>query len=108
MSRPQSGRVVAGVAAGLAQNLGVSALSVRIALTALTLLGGWGRWPMPGCGFSRPRLTTPSSPPQPLSSCWCSWRWRVVRWVCWGFGASLAWRCHWRWCHRRGAGVVGV
>ncbi|WP_246823989.1 PspC domain-containing protein, partial [Corynebacterium sp. HMSC069E04] len=40
MSRPQSGRVVAGVAAGLAQNLGVSALSVRIALTALTLLGG--------------------------------------------------------------------
>ncbi|MDN6227565.1 PspC domain-containing protein, partial [Corynebacterium flavescens] len=42
MVRPRSERVVAGVAAGLAHNLGVDVVYVRIALTALTLLGGVG------------------------------------------------------------------
>ncbi|UTA72803.1 PspC domain-containing protein, partial [Corynebacterium aurimucosum] len=56
MSRPQSGRVVAGVAAGLAQNLGVSALSVRIALTALTLLGGVGAMAYAGLWIFTPAL----------------------------------------------------
>ncbi|WP_283175896.1 PspC domain-containing protein [Corynebacterium guaraldiae] len=86
MSRPQSGRVVAGVAAGLAQNLGVSALSVRIALTALTLLGGVGAMAYAGLWIFTPALDdAPPPAAAPSPSCWCSWRWRVVRWVCWGF-----------------------
>ena len=68
MSRPQSGRVVAGVAAGLAQNLGVSALSVRIALTALTLLGGVGAMAYAGLWIFTPALDeAPSSRRSPLS-----------------------------------------
>lgn len=68
MSRPQSGRVVAGVAAGLAQNLGVSALSVRIALTALTLLGGVGAMAYAGLWIFTPALDdAPSARRSPLS-----------------------------------------
>ncbi|QQU93713.1 PspC domain-containing protein [Corynebacterium aurimucosum] len=68
MSRPQSGRVVAGVAAGLAQNLGVSALSVRIALTALTLLGGVGAMAYAGLWIFTPALDdAPSTRRSPLS-----------------------------------------
>lgn len=68
MSRPQSGRVVAGVAAGLAQNLGVSALSVRIALTALTLLGGVGAMSYAGLWIFTPALDdAPSTRRSPLS-----------------------------------------
>lgn len=68
MSRPQSGRVVAGVAAGLAQNLGVSALSVRIALTALTLLGGVGAMAYAGLWIFTPALDdAPSTRRRPLS-----------------------------------------
>ena len=68
MSRPQSGRVVAGVAAGLAQNLGVSALSVRIALTALTLLGGVGAMAYAGLWIFTPALAdAPSTRRSPLS-----------------------------------------
>ncbi|MTD91699.1 ATP-binding protein [Corynebacterium hiratae] len=68
MSRPQSGRVVAGVAAGLAQNLGVSALSVRIALTALTLLGGVGAMAYAGLWIFTPALAdAPSARRSPLS-----------------------------------------
>lgn len=68
MSRPQSDRVVAGVAAGLAQNLGVSALSVRIALTALTLLGGVGAMAYAGLWIFTPALDdAPSSRRSPLS-----------------------------------------
>lgn len=68
MSRPQSGRVVAGVAAGLAQNLGVSALSVRIALTALTLLGGVGAMAYAGLWIFTPALDdAPSTRCSPLS-----------------------------------------
>ncbi|HIX80300.1 MAG TPA: PspC domain-containing protein [Candidatus Corynebacterium faecipullorum] len=68
MSRPQSGRVVAGVAAGMAQNLGVSALSVRIALTALTLLGGVGAMAYAGLWIFTPALDdAPSTRRSPLS-----------------------------------------
>ena len=68
MSRPQSGRVVAGVAAGLAQNLGVSALSARIALTALTLLGGVGAMAYAGLWIFTPALDdAPSTRRSPLS-----------------------------------------
>ncbi|MHC2798798.1 ATP-binding protein [Corynebacterium hesseae] len=68
MSRPQSGRVVAGVAAGLAQNLGVSVLSVRIALTALTLLGGVGAMAYAGLWIFTPALDdAPSARRSPLS-----------------------------------------
>ena len=68
MSRPQSGRVVAGVAAGLAQNLGGSALSVRIALTALTLLGGVGAMAYAGLWIFTPALDdAPSTRRSPLS-----------------------------------------
>ena len=68
MSRPQSGRVVAGVAAGLAQNLGVSALSVRIALTTLTLLGGVGAMAYAGLWIFTPALDdAPSARRSPLS-----------------------------------------
>lgn len=68
MSRPQSGRVVAGVAAGLAQNLGVSALSARIALTALTLLGGVGAMAYAGLWIFTPALDdAPSARRSPLS-----------------------------------------
>ena len=68
MSRPQSGRVVAGVAAGLAQNLGVSVLSVRIALTALTLLGGVGAMAYAGLWIFTPALDdAPSTRRSPLS-----------------------------------------
>ncbi|WP_083313788.1 ATP-binding protein [Corynebacterium sp. HMSC066C02] len=68
MSRPQSGRVVAGVAAGLAQNLGVSALSVRIVLTALTLLGGVGAMAYAGLWIFTPALDdAPSTRRSPLS-----------------------------------------
>ena len=68
MSRPQSGRVVAGVASGLAQNLGVSALSARIALTALTLLGGVGAMAYAGLWIFTPALDdAPSTRRSPLS-----------------------------------------
>lgn len=68
MSRPQSGRVVAGVAAGLAQNLGVSVLSARIALTALTLLGGVGAMAYAGLWIFTPALDdAPSTRRSPLS-----------------------------------------
>lgn len=68
MSRPQFGRVVAGVAAGLAQNLGVSALSARIALTALTLLGGVGAMAYAGLWIFTPALDdAPSTRRSPLS-----------------------------------------
>lgn len=68
MSRPQSGRVVAGVAAGLAQNLGVSALSARIALTAFTLLGGVGAMAYAGLWIFTPALDdAPSTRRSPLS-----------------------------------------
>lgn len=68
MPRPQSGRVVAGVAAGLAQNLGVSVLSARIALTALTLLGGVGAMAYAGLWIFTPALDdAPSTRRSPLS-----------------------------------------
>lgn len=68
MVRPQSDRVVAGVAAGLAQNLRVSVLSVRIALTALTLLGGVGAMAYAGLWIFTPALDdAPSSRRSPLS-----------------------------------------
>ena len=40
--RPAQGRMIAGVAAGIAQYLGVDATIVRIALTVLTVIGGAG------------------------------------------------------------------
>ncbi len=42
LSRPQSGRAIAGVAAGLAAHLGVDILLVRLVFVALCLLGGPG------------------------------------------------------------------
>ena len=56
MARPQSGRVVAGVAAGLARHLQVPVLSVRIALTALSLLGGVGALAYAGLWIFTPAL----------------------------------------------------
>ena len=68
MSRPQSGRVVAGVAAGLAQNLRVSVLAMRIALTVLTLLGGVGAMAYAGLWIFTPALDdAPSARRSPLS-----------------------------------------
>jgi phage shock protein C len=40
--RPASGRMIAGVAAGIAQYLGVDVTIVRIALAVLTVVGGAG------------------------------------------------------------------
>ena len=40
--RPASGRMIAGVAAGIAQYLGVDVTIVRIALALLTVVGGAG------------------------------------------------------------------
>jgi phage shock protein C len=40
--RPVSGRMIAGVAAGLAQYLGIDVTIVRIALAVLTVVGGAG------------------------------------------------------------------
>jgi phage shock protein PspC (stress-responsive transcriptional regulator) len=40
--RPASGRMIAGVAAGIAQYLGVDVTLVRIALALLTVIGGAG------------------------------------------------------------------
>ncbi|HUD37533.1 MAG TPA: PspC domain-containing protein [Streptosporangiaceae bacterium] len=40
--RPAQGRMIAGVAAGIAQYLGVDATLVRIALAVLTVIGGAG------------------------------------------------------------------
>jgi len=42
LSRPQHGRMLAGVAAGLADYLGVDATLVRIAFVLLTFVGGAG------------------------------------------------------------------
>ena len=56
MSRPQSGRVVAGVAAGLAQHLQIPVLYVRIALTVLTVMGGVGAMVYAGLWMSTPAL----------------------------------------------------
>ncbi len=42
MRRPEQGRVVAGVAAGLAQHLGVGVTAVRVAFVLLTFVGGFG------------------------------------------------------------------
>ncbi|OFT62225.1 histidine kinase [Corynebacterium sp. HMSC05E07] len=68
MARPQSGRVVAGVAAGLARHLQVPVLSVRIALTALSLLGGVGALAYAGLWIFTPALDdAPSSRRSPLS-----------------------------------------
>lgn len=68
MARPQSGRVVAGVAAGLARHLQVPVLSVRIALTALSLLGGVGAMAYAGLWIFTPALDdAPSSRRSPLS-----------------------------------------
>lgn len=68
MARPQSGRVVAGVAAGLARHLQVPVLSVRIALTALSLLGGVGVLAYAGLWIFTPALDdAPSSRRSPLS-----------------------------------------
>ncbi|AJI78098.1 ATP-binding protein [Corynebacterium singulare] len=68
MARPLSGRVVAGVAAGLARHLQVPVLSVRIALTALSLLGGVGALAYAGLWIFTPALDdAPSSRRSPLS-----------------------------------------
>jgi phage shock protein C len=40
--RPVSGRMIAGVAAGMAQYLGIDVTIVRIALAVLTVVGGAG------------------------------------------------------------------
>ena len=42
LRRPETGRVVAGVCAGLAEHLGVGVAVVRLAFVLLTLLGGFG------------------------------------------------------------------
>jgi len=42
LRRPQQGRVVAGVAAGLAEHLGVSVTAVRLAFVVLAFVGGFG------------------------------------------------------------------
>lgn len=42
LRRPSSGRVLAGVAAGIADSLGIDPLLVRIAFLVLTLVGGAG------------------------------------------------------------------
>ncbi|MGX4762555.1 ATP-binding protein [Corynebacterium minutissimum] len=67
MSRPQSGRVVAGVAAGLAQHLQVPVLYVRIALTVLTVMGGVGAMVYAGLWMSTPALDDGPSSRNPSS-----------------------------------------
>ena len=42
LRRPQQGRVVAGVAAGVAEHLGISVTAVRLAFVVLTFVGGFG------------------------------------------------------------------
>jgi phage shock protein PspC (stress-responsive transcriptional regulator) len=42
LRRPREGRLVAGVAAGLAEHLGLDVLVVRLVLAALCVLGGFG------------------------------------------------------------------
>jgi phage shock protein C len=42
LTRSQSDRMIAGVAGGLAQYLGVDATLIRLAFVALALLGGHG------------------------------------------------------------------
>lgn len=42
LSRPHDGRVIAGVAAGIADYLGVDPTLVRLAFAVLTLVGGAG------------------------------------------------------------------
>ncbi|QRP60185.1 ATP-binding protein [Corynebacterium minutissimum] len=67
MSRPQSDRVVAGVAAGLAQHLQVPVLYVRIALTVLTVMGGVGAMVYAGLWMSTPALDDGPSSRNPSS-----------------------------------------
>ncbi len=61
--RPQDGRVVAGVAAGLAGHLGVDVLFVRLAFTALCALGGLGAFLYAGVWVA----TKPADAPVPTS-----------------------------------------
>ncbi len=42
LRRPRDGRLVAGVAAGLAEHLGLDVVVVRLLLVALCVLGGFG------------------------------------------------------------------
>jgi phage shock protein PspC (stress-responsive transcriptional regulator) len=42
LRRPRDGRLVAGVAAGLAEHLGLDVLVVRLVLAVLCVLGGFG------------------------------------------------------------------
>lgn len=63
LARPQDGRVVAGVGAGVAAHLGVDVLFVRLALTALCALGGLGAFLYAGVWVA----TKPADAPAPTS-----------------------------------------
>lgn len=63
LARPQDGRVVAGVGAGVAAHLGVDVLFVRLVLTALCALGGLGAFLYAGVWVA----TKPADAPAPTS-----------------------------------------
>ena len=63
LARPQDGRVVAGVGAGVAAHLGVDVLFVRLVLTALCALGGLGAFLYAGVWVA----TKPADAPAPAS-----------------------------------------
>jgi signal transduction histidine kinase/phage shock protein PspC (stress-responsive transcriptional regulator) len=64
MRRPEQGRVVAGVAAGLAGHLGVGVTAVRVAFVLLTFVGGFGALLYAGLWLAVPvGMPDPARPP---------------------------------------------
>jgi signal transduction histidine kinase/phage shock protein PspC (stress-responsive transcriptional regulator) len=64
LRRPESGRVVAGVCAGLAEHLGVGVAALRVAFVLLALLGGFGLLLYAGLWLAVPvGVPEPARPP---------------------------------------------
>jgi signal transduction histidine kinase/phage shock protein PspC (stress-responsive transcriptional regulator) len=68
LRRPEQGRVVAGVAAGLSQHLGVSVAAVRAAFVALTFIGGFGALVYAGLWLAVPVGTPDQARPPGLEA----------------------------------------
>lgn len=69
-TRARSGRIIAGVARGLANRFGLPVAAVRLTFLLSVLLGGWGILVYLACWLSMPeeplRLPAAVSPPPPV------------------------------------------
>lgn len=80
MVRPQQGKMVAGVASGVAENLGVDILWVRLALAGLALVSGVGLILYAGLWICTPARQDAQAPTS---------QWEIPRWS-WGLVVALA------------------